>query len=135
MPINKKTIPAPPESKIQIACVNWFRYQYPQYRLLLWHPANGRARDNITGAILKAEGVVPGVSDLVLDVANERYHGLRVEMKRLGGVQSKSQKEYQAAVEKQGYKYVICHSVDEFMKEVNNYFEDIETAVELPNNY
>ncbi|MCD8293537.1 MAG: VRR-NUC domain-containing protein [Prevotellaceae bacterium] len=119
----KTNLPAIPESKIQIASVNWFRYQYPGYKQLLWHPANGRIRDNITGAILKAEGVTAGVSDLVLDVARCGYHGLRIEMKRPGGVQSKWQKAYQEAVEAQGYKYVICHSLKEFIEVVNNYLD------------
>ena len=53
------------ESKIQIACVNWFRYQYPKYKKLLFSVPNGGARNSITGAILKMEGALAGVSDLI----------------------------------------------------------------------
>ena len=64
------------ESKIQIACVNWFRYQYPEYKKLLFSVPNGGARNSITGAILKAEGALSGVSDLILLKPNKSYSTL-----------------------------------------------------------
>ena len=90
------------ESKIQIACVNWFRYQYPQFRKLLFSVPNGGVRNSITGAILKAEGALSGVSDLILLIPNKHYASLCIEMKQPKGVQRDSQKEWQKAVEEAG---------------------------------
>ena len=112
------------EHRIQRGCVNWFRLQYPQYRTLLFAVPNGGARDAITGARLKDEGVVAGVADLLLLVPRHGYHGLCIEMKKKGGVQSQSQKEWQKAVERQGYMYVVCRSIDEFVETVTAYLTE-----------
>jgi len=42
-------------------------------------------------------------------------------MKTPKGKQQPSQKAWQQAVEAVGYKYVVCHSFDEFVDEVNAY--------------
>lgn len=117
--------PGDEEHRIQCSCVRWFRYAYPAYGMLLYAVPNGGRRDSVTGAKLKAEGVIAGVSDLNLDVANRFYHGLRIEMKTRTGKQRESQQEFQKAVEAAGYKYVVCRSVDEFVEVVKRYMEDI----------
>lgn len=113
------------ESKIQIACVNWFRYQYPEYKKLLFSVPNGGARNSITGAILKVEGALSGVSDLILLKPNKYYSTLCIEMKQPKGYQQDSQKEWQKAVESVGNKYVVCRSLEEFVKVVNDYLKDV----------
>jgi len=113
------------ESQIQIACVTWFKLQYAQYAKNFFSVPNGGFRNKITGAILKKEGALSGVADLQLAVPNRFYHGLFIEMKQPKGTQQDTQKEFQKAVESQGYKYVICRSLDEFMEIINNYLKDI----------
>ena len=54
------------ESRLQIACVRWFRMQYPQYKLMLFSVPNGGKRTLMEAIIMKNEGVVAGVSDLIL---------------------------------------------------------------------
>lgn len=122
--VKSKTKPKNEEHKLQCACVKWFRYRYPKYSRLLYAVPNGSRRDAITGKILKDEGVIRGVSDLNLDIANRFYHGLRIEMKTPKGIQSKEQKEFQAEVEAQGFKYIVCRSLDEFIKDVTMYIEN-----------
>lgn len=112
------------ESNIQIACVRWFRMQHPKLARLLFAVPNGGARNAVTGAILKAEGVVPGVADLLLLVPSGPYHGLCIEMKTKEGRQSDSQKEWEQAVTSQGYRYVVCHSFDDFRNAVDEYLID-----------
>lgn len=112
------------EHRIQCACVKWFRYQYPKFAKLLYAIPNGSRRDAITGKILKDEGVVRGVSDLNLDIANRFYHGLRIETKTPKGVQSKEQKEFQEMVEAQNFRYVICRSLNDFIKEITIYLDN-----------
>lgn len=75
------------EHRIQAALFKWSRLassRYPGLRLMFAIP-NGGARDAITGAMLKAEGVKPGVPDIFLPVPVNGFHGLFVEMKTLSG--------------------------------------------------
>ena len=113
--------PKDEEHRLQVACVRWFRMQYPHLREMLFAVPNGGRRDEKTGARLKEEGVIAGVSDMILLQRNNNYGALLIEMKTKTGRQSESQKRWQKAAEEQGYRYVVCRSLEEFMKEVNNY--------------
>lgn len=75
----------------------------------------------VTGAILKAEGALRGVSDLLLLVPRGNWHGLCIEMKADCGRQSPHQKAFQAAVTEQGYRYIVCRSFDSFRAEIEKY--------------
>ena len=78
-------------------------------------------RDGITGKKLKDEGVVPGVSDLLLLYPSGKYHALCVEMKTPKGRQSEVQKAWQRAVERAGYKYALCRSLTDFITTIEKY--------------
>lgn len=107
------------EHNLQVACVRWFRMQYP-YLTLIAIP-NGGARSIVTAGKMKAEGVLAGAPDLFLFLPSAPYHGLCIEMKTATGRQSSAQKQFQAHMNNVGYKYVVCRSVEEFMQEVRNY--------------
>ena len=77
------------EHRLQQACVRWFALQYPKHQGRLFAVPNGGRRDAVTGAKLKAEGVVPGVSDLILLKSNCRYGALLIEMKTDKGRQKR----------------------------------------------
>lgn len=109
------------ESQIQIQCVKWFRFAYPKLARLLFSVPNGGARKPIEGAIMKAEGTVAGVADLLLLFPSKLHHGLAIEMKTPKGRQQPSQKLWQTDAEWAGYKYVICRSLDDFMTEIRAY--------------
>lgn len=109
------------ESQLQQNCIRWFRLQYPKYGRLLFAVPNGHKRNIVTAVKLKKEGVVAGVSDLILLVPNYTYHGLCIEMKIGKGKQTESQKEFQSDVEQMGYKYSVCRTLDEFTNLINNY--------------
>ena len=113
------------EHRLQCACVQWFRLQYPNNAGLLYAVPNGGRRDAATGARLKAEGVLAGVSDLNLDLPNRYYHGLRIEMKTLRGRQRETQRQYQQAVEAVGYRYAVCRDFDSFRGVVEEYMKGI----------
>lgn len=71
---------------------------------------NGGARDRVTAGMLKAEGVKPGISDIVLPVARGGYFGLMLEMKRKnGGVISPNQVAFRAHCVREGYAHVLAH--------------------------
>lgn len=115
--------PSEEEHDIQCACVEWFRWQYPRLTKNLFAVPNGGGRSKSQAGKLKAEGVLAGVSDLILLVRRGGYGGLLIEMKTAKGKQSESQKEWQAHIEQYGYKYVVCHSLEEFQKVVNDYLK------------
>lgn len=110
------------EHRIQCACVRLFRYLYPNY--LIYAIPNGGQRNAIVAAKLKAEGVQAGIPDLHIPVAKGGYHSLYVEMKNgKKGRLSDLQKEMITRLESLGHKVVVCHSVDEFQREVEEYIK------------
>lgn len=119
--MRKKHTTPQSESQIQHICLTWFRIQYPSLRLMLFAVPNGGKRDARTGAQMKYEGSVRGVSDLILLVPKNGFAALCIEMKRPKGRQSEEQIKWQREAEKYRNKYVICHSLTEFMNEVNSY--------------
>ena len=114
--------PSDEEHHIQVACVRWFRLKYPHLFARLFAVPNGGRRDGVTGARLKEEGVLAGVADLILLVPNAGYHALLIEMKTPKGRQSDTQKwwEQEICAERE-YKYVVCRSLEEFVREVEEY--------------
>lgn len=115
--------PQDEEHRIQASCVRWFRLKHPKMMHNLFAVPNGGRRDARTGARLKAEGVLPGVADLILLKSNRFYGALLIEMKTVekGSSQSDSQRWWQGEITKDGYKYVVCRSVEDFMNEVEDY--------------
>lgn len=108
------------EHSIQVACVEWFIFISNALQALFAVPNGGR-RDAVTGAKLKAEGVIAGVADLILLVPCKGYGALLVEMKTGKGKQSQAQKQWQKDITGKGeYQYVVCHSFD-FRKAVKEY--------------
>jgi hypothetical protein len=114
-----KANPRHEESKLQRACVLWFRVQYPAHTLFAI--PNGGKRNAREAAILKAEGTLAGVADLFLMFPNKGYMGLFIEMKYGAGSQSAPQIAFQKKAEEQGYKYIVVNCIEEFMYQLNSY--------------
>lgn len=112
------------ESKLQQNCVKWFRYQYPKLSKMLIAVPNGGHRNIIEAKIMKSEGVIPGVSDLLLLVSRHGYGCLGIEMKSEKGKQTDLQKEWQIDFEKNNNKYIVCNSLDSFIKIITDYLID-----------
>ena len=111
------------ESELQRQCVAWFRLQYPSHAPLLFAVPNGGGRSPVEAAIMKGEGVVAGVSDLILLEARGNYGALCIEMKTRSrsSRQSPSQKAWQAATERAGNAYVVVRDLDSFRGVVERY--------------
>lgn len=92
----------------QAALIVWTQLKGHPYSLIFAIP-NGGARHPRTAAFLKAEGVKPGVPDLMLPVAAGGYHGLFIEMKFGRNPPTKEQKEKLAALQEQGYACHVCY--------------------------
>lgn len=109
------------ESDLQIACVNWFRYQYPQYRMLLFAIPNGGKRNITTAINLKREGVVSGVPDMFLSIPRGEWHGFYLELKAGVNELTQNQDLFFMLAQKQMYKCEVIRSLDQFIREINYY--------------
>ena len=106
-----------PEQNLQIACVRWFRYQYPDEILI--HIPNGGYRRPSEAARLKAMGVVPGIPDLFIPEWR-----LFIEMKRTkGGKLSDVQKSVIEYLQSVNYCVLLAHGSDEAIKQIKENYE------------
>lgn len=95
--------------------------RWPELRLLHAIP-NGGKRDIRTAAMLKAEGVKPGVPDICLPVPRGGKHGLYIELKRRkGGTVSEAQQAWIRALVAQGFVCAVCHGAEEAKNEILAY--------------
>ena len=111
------------ESNIQRSCVKYFRYAYPEISKLLFAVPNGGSRNRIEASILKGEGVVAGVADMILLISKGSFSSLCIEFKSDKGRQTDLQREWQIAAETFGNKYIICRTFDEFREAIDNYID------------
>ena len=82
--------------------------KHPRLAYLFAIPNGGHRRKGVAGK-LRAEGVKPGVPDLMLPVARMDFYGLFVEMKRRGGGQtSAAQARWHRILRAQGYCVMVC---------------------------
>ena len=96
----------------------------------LWcHPPNGGARNAVTGARLKREGVKPGVPDVLIFEDWEDYetkvgpakdwwaqgHGVAIELKHGKGRVSPKQREWLEGLEARGWLVRECRTLDEVL--------------------
>jgi hypothetical protein len=83
------------------------RNLFPELKWLHAIP-NGGQRSKTTAALLRAEGVRPGVSDVFLPVPRHGQHGLYIEMKAGKNKPTPEQIEFMAFVSEQGYRTAVC---------------------------
>ena len=106
------------ESLLQTAIVRYLRLN----KVFCFAIPNGGQRSAITGAILKKEGVLAGVADLIVILPNKLFF---IELKNgTRGRQSKSQEEFQMNVEKLGFTYEVWRRFEdcEYFLKKNRFF-------------
>ena len=116
------------ESDLQKAIITWAKTKERIHPELEWlHSCpNGGKRDSRTAQLMVAEGVKAGVLDLALDVPRGGYHGLKLELKRPGGIclkPTKEQLEYIGFVTANGYNVLVSNCFDELKSHIVNYLE------------
>lgn len=104
-----------PEEDLQIACVQWFKTQYPDLEIL--HIPNGGSRSfrvskngrrySPEGDRLNKMGLRKGTSDLFIPEPRRGYHGLWIEMK--ADKNSKLSGDQQEFVQKMAYRGYACY--------------------------
>ena len=108
-----------PEHSFQVWTVNYLRYN----NIFCFAIPNGGRRDAITGAMLKKEGVMSGVADLIL-----LFNGgvcVFVELKSGKNTQQASQKIFQKNVEDMNFKYLLWRNpqdVVDFVRSIKGSF-------------
>ena len=131
------------ESDLQIRCLKWFRYQYPEFARLMEHPHNeGNGLNRIQQAIANAEGVTKGVADILLHlpavyivkeddgkVVLINFFSLAIELKTPIGKQSAEQKTWQRLFEAAGGKYVVIRDYDSFVEVVTEYMSNVPDSI------
>lgn len=104
------------EGRLQQECVMWLWNTHQETRGLLCYNLSN-SKNKIDGALNKAKGLIKGRADLTFYWNKTAYF---IEMKTEKGTQEPEQKIFQSIVEKAGYNYVICRSLEEFKKVINS---------------
>jgi len=124
-----------PEHELQKSCVKWFDLSYSELKHLFFHIPNERKQSPIAGARLKAIGQRAGVADMFLAIpymiyseeseTSETCAGMFIEFKAPDKAprQTPEQKNFQIAVEHQGYLYVLINSFDRFKEVIEQYLK------------
>lgn len=90
---------------------------------LIFATPNAGKRTPRQGAYMKAEGLRPGVPDLMLPVARGGFHGLFIELKAEKGRMNPNQEEWLHNLSEQGYMAVMCRGWDAARKTIESYLE------------
>lgn len=88
------------------------------------HLQGDKRRRAIQANKLKSQGMKPGVPDVVIDIPVEPYHGLRIEMKRIGAPKpGDDQSMWHARLRKRGYYVAVCHGLEQAQAITRTYFQ------------
>jgi hypothetical protein len=98
------------ESRIHGDIVKHIWNTYPITRGLLFHVPNQGKKSIVEASLLKAMGVLAGVSDLIFLWEGRAYF---LEVKTPTGVQSKVQKEFEVRIKENGFNYYIVKSIQD----------------------
>lgn len=103
-----------PEHNLQVQVINLLRNYY---NLLVFAVPNGGSRNLFEARNLKNEGVMAGVSDLIL-VLNGVV--IFLELKAGRNKQQESQKIFEKKVKELGHQYYVVRSLDDVMEILKN---------------
>lgn len=114
------------ELDIQRACMDWVklkRNQDSRYWQIFAIP-NGGKRGAKAAAQAKAEGILKGVSDIIIfcPSGDGRYHGAALELKAPDGKLRPAQAEFLERSHCVGMLARVIRSFDDFQKVVEGYF-------------
>ena len=123
------------EDCLQQEACHWMQYHYPQEERSMYSIPNGGLRSKQTASILLNTGLKKGYPDLAIDLARQGYHGLRIELKIIGGsyehegktykqrpgTVKPEQKEWHARLTENGYCVVVAWGLQGFIDAVTEY--------------
>lgn len=100
------------EHNLQVTIVKYLRYK----DYLVFSVPNAGARSERMGAYYKAEGLLAGVSDLILVLQTEVIF---IELKIGNEKQRANQKEFEKKVTNLGYQYWLIYSLEQLIVYLN----------------
>ena len=110
------------EEFVQIAVVNYLKYQYPN---ALYCASAGGVRTSIKQAIkMKRTGYVKGFPDLFIYESRKGYHGLAIELKTTKGTAQASQKQWIKKLCDNGYYAKVCKGTPEALSLIQWYMNE-----------
>ena len=111
------------ELKIQIAVVNWIKWDFPE---MLYCASAGGMRTSLSVAKkMKASGYVKGFPDLQIMHPTMKHHGMFIELKAdKKCYASKEQKEWVEKLNERGYYAVVCKGFDESIDQITEYLNE-----------
>lgn len=114
----------PTEHQEQAALIMWFQSAYPAIKNRLFAVPNGTNKSRASASRHMAEGLRPGVPDLMLPIPASGYHGLFIEMKRAkGGKLSDAQRDWLEFLESKRYMSVVCYGFEEAKEVISKYLK------------
>jgi hypothetical protein len=128
MSMRRRAIKQPSPSE-HVEAVRFFQLvtmhvtRYPDLENLTAVPHGGE-RNVVVASKLRAEGVKAGYPDYLLDVARQGFHGLRIELKRVGAPPSaikSEQHEWHRRLREAGYRCEVCRGWEEAWRVVCDY--------------
>ena len=111
------------EHELQVACLKWFKMQYPHLSGLIFHIPNERKQSPIAGKRAKDLGTLSGVADVFLSVPLNGWHGHYFEFKSVKGRQTDTQVKFANSVLGRVYNYSVIRDFDDFKNKINIYLK------------
>lgn len=111
------------EHTTQSMFLKWLRYQYPYVREVTASFPNAGKRSITYAMKLKAEGLMPGMPDIIMFFPRNGVPGMFIEFKSKTGSLKPNQRMMMAKLVNQGYCCVVCSSLEEAMMEATKYLE------------
>ena len=123
MKFNK--IPEPSEHDQQCSIFRWADLMSKKHPELKWLRGSMNGVRLTIGQAVKAKkaGMKKGYPDISLDVARGGYNGLRIELKKKGGIVKFEQGEWMKWLNKQGYFAIVCYGEDRAKEILIDYLE------------
>jgi hypothetical protein len=106
-----------PEARLQKAILQHLKLTAPK-DVFWFHPANEGRRGVVTGANLKALGMLPGVADLVIVVAGRAFF---MEIKSASGRLSDAQQAFAETCKRGGSEWVCVNNIDDALKHLRKW--------------
>lgn len=112
------------EQILQINFINWFKHEWPELALDILHIANERRCSLQEGVILKRMGVIPHVTDILLALPVNGFHGLWMELKTEKGRLSDGQMEFIKRKNQRGYFAIAVWGLEAAKEVIRTYLKD-----------
>lgn len=110
------------EEYFQESATSLIRFKFPM--LNYFHVPNEGKRTLAGNAKLKRQGLLAGVSDIIILTPNKDYHGLVIELKVKTGRVSDSQKNFLQQCLRNGFYACVVYSLDALKEVLTDYLEN-----------